>query len=55
MLEVIKKIIANLISDHNRSGLLCHWLVKDKLSKYFLIFKINEIKAAPFEPPYLQI
>jgi hypothetical protein len=41
--------------DHNRAELLCHCLVKDKQSKSFLIFKINEIKIAPFEPPYLQI
>jgi hypothetical protein len=45
----------NCKPDHNRSKLLGHWLVKDKWSKYFLIFKINEIKAAPFGPPYLQI
>jgi hypothetical protein len=41
--------------DHNRSKLLGHWLVKDKYSKSFLLFKINEIQAAPFGPPYLQI
>jgi hypothetical protein len=40
---------------HNHSELLCHWLVEVKQSKSFSIFKINEIKAAPFEPPYLQI
>jgi hypothetical protein len=34
----------NCKPDHNRSK-----------SKSFLIFKINEIKAAHFEPPYLQI
>jgi hypothetical protein len=45
----------NCKPDHNRSELLCHWLVKDKWSKSFLIFKINEIKAAPFGPPYLEI
>jgi hypothetical protein len=45
----------NCKPDHNRSELLGHWLLKDKLSKSFLIFKINEFKAAPFEPPYLQI
>jgi hypothetical protein len=50
MLEIMKKIIANL-----NLKLLDHWLVKDKLSKSFLLFKINEIKAAPFGPPYLQI
>jgi hypothetical protein len=41
--------------DHNHSELLYHWLVKNKYSKSFLIFKINEIKAALFETPYLQI
>jgi hypothetical protein len=41
--------------DHNRSELLGHWLVKDKWSKSFLMFKINKIKAAPFESPYHQI
>jgi hypothetical protein len=40
----------NCKPDHSRSELLCHWLVKDKLSKSFLIFKINEIKAAPLSP-----
>jgi hypothetical protein len=45
----------NCKPDYNRSELLWHWLVKDKQSKSFLIFKINEIKAAPFEPPHLQI
>jgi hypothetical protein len=52
MLEIMKK--KNCKPDHNHSE-LCHWLVKDKWSKSVLIFKINEIKAASFEPPYLQI
>jgi hypothetical protein len=46
--------VNNCKPDHNHSELLCHWLVKDKKSKSFLIFKINEIEAAPFESPYLQ-
>jgi hypothetical protein len=45
----------NCKPDHNRSELLCHWILKVKQSKSFLTFKINEMKAAPFEPPYLQI
>jgi hypothetical protein len=32
----MKKIIANLISDHNRSELLGHWLVKDKYRAFIL-------------------
>jgi hypothetical protein len=59
----IKLLLGNAVNngennckpDQNRSKLLGHWLVKDKQSKSFLLFKINEIKAAPFGPPYLQI
>jgi hypothetical protein len=39
--------VNNCKPDHNHSELLQHWLVKNKQSKSFLIFKIKEIKAAP--------
>jgi hypothetical protein len=38
MPEVMKKIIANLIIDHNRSELLGHWLVKDKLCQNLFLY-----------------
>jgi hypothetical protein len=39
--------VNNCKPDHNHSELLQHWLVKNKQSKSFLIFKIKEIQAAP--------
>jgi hypothetical protein len=45
----------NYKPDHNHTELLCHWLVKDKKTISFLLFKLKEIRAASFEPPYLQI